>query len=127
LVTKEAAVRVIRLTAHGAFGICGAVVPAKTFSCGTLGSLLFTLPIARRGLNGIIPTAFQALQILSSVNVSLRAGIRILFSLFLHSFKKKQKVTMEVVWGQKIITNGKNSPLFIPALPFLIKASRPLL
>ena len=87
MVTKEVAVRVIRLTARGVFGIRGPFVAAKTFSCGTFGSFLFTLPIARRGLNGIIPTASQALRIFSSVNVSLRAGIRILFSL-LGSFKK---------------------------------------
>ena len=86
LVTREAAVLVIQLTAGGVSGIFGIAAPAKLFSCVTFASFHFTLPIAHQGLKGIIPTASQALSIFPCVNVNLRAGIRVLLSYELRIF-----------------------------------------
>ena len=78
-VTRERAVLVARLTAHGVFSTGGAPRQIPDVSeCQTSSSFRFTPPKARRGLKGIIPTASQALRIFFDVKASLGAGIRIL-------------------------------------------------
>ena len=74
--------RVARLTARGVFGIrewgLQGFVTVVEFPASA--AFHFTAPSTRRGLNGIIPTASQALMILLGVKANRLAGINILWN-----------------------------------------------
>ena len=117
-VTREIAILVFLLTARGVLGIKG---DASWLACPVttiLVSFHFTTPSTRCGLNGMILTASQATLIFSGVKVCLRAGIRILKDSWLILVTKTPGMNL---------TYSKNSPLFIPACPFRINLSSPLL
>ena len=73
-------VRVARLTAHGVFGIreWGLLELVTVVGFPESAAFRFTALSTRRGLNGIIPTASQALMILLGVKANPLAGINIL-------------------------------------------------